>query len=99
MNTPGKDRFEGTASEYSTAAINAFDLAALEEMDPALADGFKVAYDREVPLELRYNIMNSLDLNFLKDCKMLLLINKTLELLKTLEPESCFKENQINPML
>jgi len=53
MNTPGKDRFEGTASEYSTAAINAFDLAALEEMDPALADGFKVAYDREVPLELR----------------------------------------------
>ncbi len=40
MNTPGKDRFEGTASEYSTANINAFDLAALEEMDPALGKFF-----------------------------------------------------------
>jgi len=36
MATPGKDKFENTASEYSATAINAFDLAALEEMDPAL---------------------------------------------------------------
>jgi len=37
----------------SSAMMNAYDLAGLEEMDPSLNDGFKVVYDREIPLELR----------------------------------------------
>lgn len=54
MSNLQKDsRFENTTSEFNSSTISALDLAALEEMDPALADGFKVAYDREVPLELR----------------------------------------------
>lgn len=53
MNQAGKDRFEASSPDLNTTGINNFDLAALEEMDPSLADGFKVAYDREIPLELR----------------------------------------------
>jgi hypothetical protein len=33
--------------------LNSFDFSAIEEMDPSLADGHKVLYDREVPFELR----------------------------------------------
>lgn len=33
--------------------LEAFDFTAIEEMDPSLADGHQVVYDREVPLELR----------------------------------------------
>ena len=29
------------------------DFASIEEMDPSVADGFRVIYDREVPFELR----------------------------------------------
>jgi len=39
--------------EQSTVSINVNDLLSLEEMDPSLADGFRVAFDKEVPLELR----------------------------------------------
>jgi len=38
----------------SANIINAYDLTAIEEMDPALADGFRVVFDKEIPLELRY---------------------------------------------
>jgi hypothetical protein len=33
--------------------LNSFDFSAIEEMDPSLADGHRVIYDREVPFELR----------------------------------------------
>lgn len=33
--------------------LNSFDFSAIEEMDPSLADGHRVLYDREVPFELR----------------------------------------------
>lgn len=38
----------------SAAIINAYDLAAIEELDPILADGFKAIFDREIPIELRF---------------------------------------------
>lgn len=34
-------------------SLDAFDFTAIEEMDPSLADGHHVVYDREVPFELR----------------------------------------------
>ena len=34
-------------------AAHAVDFASIEEMDPSVADGFRVIYDREVPFELR----------------------------------------------
>jgi hypothetical protein len=33
--------------------LGQFDLAALDEMDPSLEGGFKVQFDRELPIELR----------------------------------------------
>merc|ERR1719162_2599693 len=33
--------------------LEAFDFTAIEEMDPSLAEGHRVVYDREVPFELR----------------------------------------------
>mmetsp|Transcript_22701 Transcript_22701/g.20180 ORF Transcript_22701/g.20180 Transcript_22701/m.20180 type:complete len:230 (+) Transcript_22701:17-706(+) len=37
----------------SKSILNAFDFHAIDEMDPSLADGHRVIYDREVPFELR----------------------------------------------
>ena len=37
----------------SLASNAAVDFASIEEMDPSVADGFRVIYDREVPFELR----------------------------------------------
>ena len=34
-------------------ALGNFDFTAIEEMDPSVADGYRVIYDRECPLELR----------------------------------------------
>lgn len=39
--------------------LQAFDFAAIEEMDPSLADGHRIVFDREVPLELRIQDSNS----------------------------------------
>ncbi|CAM9161519.1 unnamed protein product [Pylaiella littoralis] len=33
--------------------LNACDFGSIEEMDPSIADGFRIIYDREVPFELR----------------------------------------------
>ena len=33
--------------------MNAFDFSAIEEQDPSVADGHRVLYDREVPVEIR----------------------------------------------
>lgn len=51
MNTTKQSKPEEL--EQTNNIINAYDLAAIEEMDPSLADGFKVAFDREIPVELR----------------------------------------------
>jgi hypothetical protein len=45
-------RFEDL--EGTQNIINSYDLTAIEELDPALADGFKVLFDKELPVELRY---------------------------------------------
>jgi hypothetical protein len=33
--------------------MSTFDLGAVDEMDPSLAEGHRIIYDREVPFELR----------------------------------------------
>jgi hypothetical protein len=33
--------------------MTTFDLDAVDEMDPSLAEGHRIIYDREVPFELR----------------------------------------------
>jgi len=48
MNSTIKESYE-----VSSVSLNIQDLLSLEEMDPSLADGFKIAYDKEIPLELR----------------------------------------------
>lgn len=54
MNQSRHSKFdEKDAENISSNIINAYDLAAIEEMDPSLADGFKVVFDKEIPLELR----------------------------------------------
>jgi hypothetical protein len=35
-------------------AINVFDFSSLEDLDPSLSGGFRIIYDREIPLEVRY---------------------------------------------
>ena len=35
------------------SVLNAFDFSAIEEMDPSLAEGHTVVFDREAPFELR----------------------------------------------
>ena len=30
-----------------------FDFSAIEELDPSVADGYRIIYDREVPVEVR----------------------------------------------
>ena len=49
----------------NSSVLNAFDFAAIEEMDPSLgkflwplADGHKIIYEREVPFELRIQDTN-----------------------------------------
>ena len=34
-------------------SLNTFDATAISDMDPSIADGYRVIYDREVPFELR----------------------------------------------
>lgn len=41
------------------SVLNAFDFSAIEEMDPSLAEGHVVSYDREAPFELRIQDPNS----------------------------------------
>ena len=33
--------------------LQTFDFSGIEELDPSIADGYRVIYDREVPFELR----------------------------------------------
>ena len=48
-----------SASKAPSAAANAFqsvDLGGIRDLDPSVADGFTVVYDREVPLEVRLQV-------------------------------------------
>merc|ERR1719203_2353690 len=54
----GQQATTASLNERSVAGSNAsfmdqFDFAQMEEMDPSLAEGHRVVYDREVPFELR----------------------------------------------
>eukprot|EP00904_Undaria_pinnatifida_P006602 jgi/Undpi1/3071/HiC_scaffold_15.g06447.m1 len=40
-------------TEQGVDMLQTFDFGSIEEMDPSVADGFRVIYDREVPFELR----------------------------------------------
>ena len=37
----------------ATESMQIFDYSQIEELDPSLADGHRIIYDREVPFELR----------------------------------------------
>merc|ERR1719428_1672798 len=39
--------------QSNASFLEAFDFTAIEEMDPSLAEGHRVVYDRECPFELR----------------------------------------------
>ncbi|CAI2380134.1 unnamed protein product [Moneuplotes crassus] len=41
------------STESNASILNAFDFRAIDEMDPSLAEGHKLIYEREVPFELR----------------------------------------------
>mmetsp|Transcript_113843 Transcript_113843/g.327128 ORF Transcript_113843/g.327128 Transcript_113843/m.327128 type:complete len:251 (-) Transcript_113843:5-757(-) len=44
---------EASVASSTASFLDAFDFSAIEEMDPSLAEGHRVLYDREVPFELR----------------------------------------------
>jgi hypothetical protein len=45
--------FEERSVQSNASFLEAFDFTAIEEMDPSLAEGHRVMYDRECPFELR----------------------------------------------
>jgi hypothetical protein len=45
--------FEFTHKMEDPSLMSTFDLGAVDEMDPSLAEGHRIIYDREVPFELR----------------------------------------------
>ena len=53
LNLQQLEGVNSTKKMSSVAASAAVDFASIEEMDPSVADGFRVIYDREVPFELR----------------------------------------------
>jgi hypothetical protein len=55
-NTDDKENFQNMSSQ---SVLNAFDFTAIDEMDPSLAEGHGVLYDREAPFELRIQDPNS----------------------------------------
>mmetsp|Transcript_82618 Transcript_82618/g.242449 ORF Transcript_82618/g.242449 Transcript_82618/m.242449 type:complete len:251 (-) Transcript_82618:160-912(-) len=44
---------EERSVQSNASSLDMFDFTAIEEMDPSLAEGHRVVYDREVPFELR----------------------------------------------
>ena len=48
---------DGKKDENNTI-LGSFDFSAIEELDPSLAEGHRLAYDREVPFELRLEDTN-----------------------------------------
>lgn len=39
--------------EQDPSIMSTFEMGAVDEMDPSLAEGHRIIYDREVPFELR----------------------------------------------
>jgi hypothetical protein len=48
-----KEGINNLNMQEEPSLLQSFDFAAIEEMDPSLADGHRILYDREVPFELR----------------------------------------------
>jgi hypothetical protein len=44
--------------EGGDTVLGSFDFTAIEELDPSLAEGHRLVYDREVPFELRLEDTN-----------------------------------------
>lgn len=44
--------------EDGNTILGSFDFSAIEELDPSLSEGHRLAYDREVPFELRLEDTN-----------------------------------------
>jgi len=53
MGMRSSQSFEQQSVHSNASFLDAFDFTAIEEMDPSLAEGHRVVYDREVPFELR----------------------------------------------
>jgi len=49
----------GGGGDPGATALTQFDFSAIDELDPALANGHRVVYDREVPFELRVQAADS----------------------------------------
>merc|ERR1719345_108115 len=47
------ESLEERSVQSNVSFLDAFDFTAIEEMDPSLAEGHRVVYDRECPFELR----------------------------------------------
>ena len=45
-------------AQVDDGGINVFDFSLIDDLDPSLADGYRVLYDREVPLEIRHQHSN-----------------------------------------
>jgi hypothetical protein len=54
-----KSKYEEKNDVLSSTIISTYDLTGYEELDPSLAEGFKVMYDRDIPLELRFQDMSN----------------------------------------
>ena len=45
-------------AQLDDGGITVFDFSTIDELDPSLCDGYRVLYDREVPLEIRHHHSN-----------------------------------------
>lgn len=45
-----------SATKGAADAFQSVDLGGIRDLDPSVADGFTVVYDREVPLEVRLQV-------------------------------------------
>lgn len=51
--------FDERSMQSNQSVVDTLDFPAIEERDPALAEGYRVVYDREVPIEFR--VQDSID--------------------------------------
>jgi hypothetical protein len=49
---------EELKKDENNTVLGSFDFSAIEELDPSLAEGHRLVYDREVPFELRLEDTN-----------------------------------------
>jgi hypothetical protein len=53
-----KSNVEDVKKDEGNTILGSFDFSAIEELDPSLSEGHRLAYDREVPFELRLEDTN-----------------------------------------